>query len=139
MHQPRYLGPAEVRWNDYVGTAAADDLDALAGRPSIYDIAQLDRERWTILGVDLSIWHDNPTVTIFALDRVAHHIETNGDIDAMADRLGELPVHTVILTSPQMEQFLNDAFNRVAVRLIARGVRERRFRVEGPLTDPTTS
>jgi hypothetical protein len=50
------LGPADARWNDYVGTAAADDAPVVAGLASLYSIAGVDRDRWTIVGMDLSRW-----------------------------------------------------------------------------------
>ena len=45
MNVQRRLGAASVRWNDYVGTAAADDADALLDRPSLYEVAGIDRGR----------------------------------------------------------------------------------------------
>lgn len=49
------LGSAQVRWNDYVGTAAADAAQALLNTRSLYEVAGLDRDRWTIVGVDFSL------------------------------------------------------------------------------------
>jgi hypothetical protein len=40
----RVLGPAGARWNDYVGTTAADDANPL-GHPSSYELAGIARER----------------------------------------------------------------------------------------------
>ena len=48
------IGPASARWNDYVGTAAADDANPL-GRPSLYEMVGIDREQWTILAVDIEV------------------------------------------------------------------------------------
>ena len=47
------LGPANARFNDYVGTVAADDAEAVRDQPSLYEIAGIDRDRYTILAVDL--------------------------------------------------------------------------------------
>lgn len=123
------LGPANVRWNDYIGTAAADDADVVRGQASLYEIAELDRDRWVILGVDLSLWQGEPRVVVYALDREAHGIETNNDIDVLADSLGEVPVTAVRLTRAQSSTFLGAAFKRISVRLLARGVREHDVRV----------
>ena len=49
------LGPASARWNDYVGTVAADDADALLNSRSVYELADIDRDRWTILGFYLNV------------------------------------------------------------------------------------
>jgi hypothetical protein len=49
------LGPAMTRFNDYVGTVAADDAEAVKDQPSLYELAHIDRDRYTILAVDLRI------------------------------------------------------------------------------------
>ena len=43
MAPTRPLDAASTTWNDYVGTAAADDADATLGTRSLYDLAALDR------------------------------------------------------------------------------------------------
>ena len=59
----RVLGPARTNFNDYVGTVAADDAEAVVDRPSLYELAQIDRDRYTILAIDLKV--DGPvTATV---------------------------------------------------------------------------
>lgn len=130
--QRRVLGPASVRWNDYVGTAAADDADAILDRPSLYELAGIDRGRYTIVGVDLTIWETDTTVSLYAVDRVAHRVETNADIEELGRRSGEIPVVEYVLPPQQVEEFLTDAFKRISVRLVARGVRDQELVVGGP-------
>ena len=48
----RALGPARTNFNDYVGTVAADDAEALLDQPSLSELAQIDRDRYTVLGID---------------------------------------------------------------------------------------
>ena len=63
----RVLGPASTSFNDYVGTVAADDAEAVMDRPSLYELAQIDRDRYTILGIELNV--DGPTTaTVYAFD-----------------------------------------------------------------------
>ena len=119
----RVLGAAEVRWNDYVGTAAADDADAVLDRPSLYELAAVDRGRYTIVGVDLTIWEHTTTVSVYAVDRVSQNLKTHADIDALGRARGEIPVVEFVLPSQAVEEFLNDAFKRISLRLVARGVR----------------
>ena len=52
-HGGPVLGPAHTRFNDYIGTVAADDAEAVRDQPSLYEIAGIDRDRYTILAVDL--------------------------------------------------------------------------------------
>ena len=120
----RVLGAAEVRWNDYVGTAAADDADAVLDRPSLYELAGVDRGRYTIVGVDLTVWETTTTVTVYAVDRISLDVQTHADIEALGRERGEIPVVEFILPSQAVEEFLIDAFKRVSLRLVARGVRE---------------
>ena len=50
--QPRgfVLGPARTRFDDYVGTVAADDAEVVKDQPSLYELAGIDRDRYTIFG-----------------------------------------------------------------------------------------
>ena len=57
--QGRALGPATTRFTDYVGTVAADGAEAVMDRPSLYELAQIDRDRYTIVGIELNV--DGPT------------------------------------------------------------------------------
>lgn len=132
MNVQRRLGAASVRWNDYLGTAAADDADALLERPSLYEVAGIDRGRYTILGVDVTIWEDTTTVTIYAVDRVAHRLESHADIEELGRERGEIPVVEFVLPSQQVEEFLSHAFKRITLRLVSRGVREQQLVVVEP-------
>jgi hypothetical protein len=120
----RVLGPAAVRWNDYVGTAAADDADALMDRPSLYELAGVDRDRFTILGIDLTVWETTTTVKVYAVDRVAHRLESHADIEELGHSRGEIPVVEFAIPSQQVNQLISDAFKRISMRLVARGVRD---------------
>ncbi len=126
MAPTRPLDAASTTWNDYVGTAAADDADATLGTRSLYDLAALDRDRWIIVGVDLSVRSTKPEVTVYALDRsAAEPGEEPFDVDTVIARHGHVPLTAVRLASDtQIENFLNEAFRRVSVRLVARGFRD---------------
>lgn len=132
MNVQRRLGDASVRWNDYVGTAAADDADALLDRPSLYEVAGIDRGRYTIVGVDLTIWEDTTTVTVYAVDRVVNRLESHADIEELGGERGEIPVVEFVLPSQQVEKFLSHAFKRITLRLVSRGVREQELVVVEP-------
>ena len=124
MDLQRRLDAASTTWNDYVGTAAADDADAFTGNRSLYDLAGLDRDRWVVVAVDLAVRSTEPEVVVYALDRAADD-ESPFDIDSVIAAHGYVPVTAVRLAlNAQIEEFLNDAFRRLAVRLVARGFRE---------------
>jgi len=127
--QRRVLGPASARWNDYVGTAAADDADALLDRPSLYELAGIDRGRYTIVAVDLSVWETTTTVSLYAVDRLEHRLEGHSDLEELARTQGEIPVVEFGLPSQHVEEFLENAFKRISIRLVGRGVREHQLSV----------
>src|SRR5687767_6126024 len=117
MDPSRRLDAASTTWNDYVGTAAADDADAFAGSRSLYDLAGLDRNRWVVVAVDLAVRAVEPEVVVYAVDRAADP-DSPFDIDKVIGAHGYVPVTAVRLAlDAQIEEFLNDAFRRLAVRL----------------------
>jgi hypothetical protein len=55
------------------------NIDAALGRSSLYELAQIDRDRYTIVGIELKI--DGPTTaTIYAIVRVEHGIVRQDEI-----------------------------------------------------------
>ena len=119
----RLLGAAATRWNDYVGTAAADDADAVLHRPSLYELASIDRERWMILSVELRV-DANAAVTVYAIDKATHRVQTAADVAELAGERGELPVRAFTIPSPSVGDFVADAFNQISIRLVNRDVRD---------------
>jgi hypothetical protein len=119
----RVLGPARTNFNDYVGTVAADDAEAVVDRPSLYELAQIDRDRYTILAIDLKV--DGPvTATVYAIDRVAHGISLHAAIAALGESLGEIPVVQFNLPEPNVDEFIRHAFRRMTVRLVTEALRD---------------
>ena len=107
----RALGPAGTNFNDYVGTVAADDADAVMDRPSLYELAQIDRDRYTIVAVDLTV--DGPTTaTIYAFDRIEHGISLQAEIIELGRSRNEVPVVPFDLPAPSVEEFIRQAFKR---------------------------
>ncbi len=110
------LGAARVRWNDYVGTAAADDADALLNTRSLYEIAALDRDRWRIVAIDFSMGFASKQVVVYAVDRAPQELsgEAVDGVTVTAFDLG---------SSVELDEFLDEAFQRVSVRLLSSAVR----------------
>jgi hypothetical protein len=119
----RVLGPARTNFNDYVGSVAADDAKAVLDQPSLYELAQIDRDRYTILAVDLNV--DGPaTVTIYAIDRIEYGVSGNADIVELGQRGGEIPVVQIDLAQPSFDDFIRNAFTRISVRLVTETFRD---------------
>jgi len=127
------LGPANTRFNDYVGTVAADDAEAVKDQPSLYEIANIDRDRYTILAVDLRI--DGPvTATVYAVDRVELGIARHAEIAELSERLGEIPVVQFVVPEPNVEDLIRHAFRRILIRLVTQHFREHALLVIEPRT-----
>lgn len=115
------LGSAQVRWNDYVGTAAADDADAVLDTRSLYEIAGLDRDRWTIVGIDFAVDDATEMVVVYAANR---------DDDVLSADTDEVAVTAFNLApSVQLTAFLREAFKRVSVRLLSSAVVDKQLLV----------
>ncbi|GAA3580261.1 hypothetical protein GCM10022197_42570 [Microlunatus spumicola] len=139
------LGPALASWNDFVGTAAADESGPDATGPSLYEAAGLDPATWIILGVDLGT-ATPATLVVYALDRAVHGVSTHADLIDLGHRSGELAVTAFELCGPEALRRGAAAFERLSVRLVARPfhdqrlvVHERRALPVGPPpTDPAS-
>lgn len=116
-HRGPVLGSAHTRFNDYVGTVAADDAEAVTGLPSLYELANIDRDLYTIVAIDLRV--EGPvTATVYAVDRIAQGIGPHGDIAELGEGDGVIPVVPFELPEPKVEDFIRRAFQRISVRLV---------------------
>jgi hypothetical protein len=121
------LGPANTRFNDYIGTVAADDAEALQDQPSLYELADIDRDRYTILAVDLRI--DGPvTATVYAIDRLTHGLTPAERGEGAA----EIPVVPFDIAEPNVEDLIRHAFRRISIRLVAQRFRDHALVVTEP-------
>jgi hypothetical protein len=129
--QGRVLGPATTNFNDYVGTVAADDAEAVMDRPSLYELAQIDRDRYTIVGIQLNV--DGPTTAaVYAFDRSVHAVARLEEIVELGLSRGEIPV--VRFDIPEMDagDFISHAFRRISVRLVIQDLRDQALMVSEP-------
>jgi hypothetical protein len=117
------LGPARARFNDYVGTVAADDAEVVKDQPSLYELADVDRDRYTILAVDLSI-DGAVTATVYAIDRVEHGIRRHGEIAELSTGERQIPVVAFDIAELNVEDLIRHAFRRISIRLVTRHLRD---------------
>jgi hypothetical protein len=130
-HRGPVLGSAQTRFNDYVGTVAADDAVALQGEPSLYELASIDRDLYSIVAVDLRI--DGPvTATLYAVDRFSQGRGPHDDVAALGEGDGEISVVAFDLPEPNVEDFIRRAFRRISIRLVAELFRGRVLAVTEP-------
>jgi len=108
------VGFASTRWNDYVGTVAADDAAVLPGVPSLYELTGLDRSHWIVVGVDLKVTAKVPELVILAAARGPEAAK----VEDLVDASGRLPVTAFSITEPdQVQRFFTEAFGQLSIRL----------------------
>ena len=126
----RVLGPAATRFNDYRGTVAADDAEAIKDRPSLYELAHIDRDRFTIVAIDLKV--DGPTTaTVYAIDRIEQAVVRPAEIVELGETRGEIPVIPFDISEPNVEDFIRHAFRRISVRLVTQDLSDHTLVVNG--------
>lgn len=113
------LGSAQVRWNDYVGTAAADDAEVLLNTRSLYEIAGISRDDWAIVGIDFSMG-SSEHVVLYATARSEEEASLKGQVAVTAFPLA---------SSVQLERFLREVFTRLSVRLLSSAVSDKELLV----------
>ena len=124
------LGPASTRFNDYIGTVAADDAEAIMDRPSMYELAQIDRNHYTIVGIDLNV--DGPaTATVYAIDRAAQEVVRPAEIVESGQSRNEIAVVPFDIPDPNVEDFIRHAFRWISVRLMTQDLQDQVFVVIG--------
>jgi hypothetical protein len=126
----RVLGPASTNFNDYLGTVAADDADAVVDRPSLYELAHIDRDRYTIVAVDLTV-KGPTTATIYAFDRI-DGISLQAEIIELGLSRGGVPVVPFDLPEPSIEEFIRHGFKAISVRLVTQTLRDQVLVVAEP-------
>lgn len=130
------LGPAFASWNDFVGTAAADECPTATG-PSLYEVAGLDPAAWVILSIDLLTAAQGSSLVVYALDRRAHGVGSHAELIELGQQTGELPVTAFELVGADADRRGAAAFERLSVRLVARPFHDQRLVVQArrPLPD----
>jgi hypothetical protein len=108
-----WSSPANTRFfNDYVGPVAADDTEVVKDQPSLYELANIDRDRYTILAFDLRI--EGPvTATVFAIDRLER-----------GRSLVDTPVVSFDIPEPNIEDIIRHAFKTISIRFVTQPLRD---------------
>ncbi len=126
------LGAVSVHYDDYLGSAAADDADAMGATRSLYQMVGLDRDQWLIVSVELARSRQADRVSVYAIDRLQHGVGTRDDVEDLAEAIGSLPVVAFDLPSTvSVTDFIEEAFQRLTIRLMAHGVGAQSLNVVG--------
>jgi hypothetical protein len=117
----RAVGPSNTRlFNDFVGPVAADDAEVVKDQSSLYELANIDRERYTILAFDLRI-EGQVTAIVFAIDRLQHGVS-----------LIDIPVASFEIPEPSIEDLIRHAFKTISIRFVTQPFRDLALAVAEP-------
>jgi hypothetical protein len=112
-------GSARANVNDSVKTAAAaDDAKAVFDRPVIYELAKIDPDRYSIVGIDVRV--DGPTTgiaTVCAVDRLENSVARQADIAEPGRSRVEIPVLQFSLPEPKVEDFIRHTFDEILIKI----------------------
>ena len=111
-------GPARANVNDSVKTVAADDAEAVLDRPVLYELAKIDPDRYTIVGIDVRV--DGPTTgvaTVSAVDRLEQSIARQADITEPGRSRVEIPVLQFSLPELKVEDFITHTFDEILIKI----------------------
>jgi hypothetical protein len=111
-------GSARANVNDSVKTVAADDAKAVFDRPVLYELAKIDPDRYSIVGIDVRV--DGPTTgiaTVCAVDRLENSIARPADIAEPGRSRVEIPVLQFSLPEPKVEDFIRHTFDEILIKI----------------------
>lgn len=112
-------GSARANVNDSVKTAAAaEDAKAVFDRPVIYELAKIDPDRYSIVGIDVRV--DGPTTgiaTVCAVDRLENSVARQADIAEPGRSRVEIPVLQFSLPEPKVEDFIRHTFDEILIKI----------------------
>jgi hypothetical protein len=114
----RESGPAKTNSNDCLETVAADDAEAVFDRPIVYELAKIDPDRYTIVGIDVRV--EGPTTgiaTVHAIDRLEHSIARRADIAELGQGRVEIPILKFSLPEPNVEDFIMHTFDEILIKI----------------------
>jgi hypothetical protein len=111
-------GSAKAKVNDSVKTVSADDAKADFDRPVLYELAKIDPDRYSIVGIDVRV--DGPTTgiaTVCAVDRLENSIARQADIAGPDRSRVEIPVLQFSLPEPKVEDFIRHTFDEILIKI----------------------
>jgi hypothetical protein len=115
--------PSEHQFQRLSGHRRSRRRRGVMDEPSLYELADLDRDRYTILAVDLTV-KGRTTATVYAIDRVQHPDALSSEIAERGQNQGDVPVVPFDLPEASAEKFMRRAFSRISVRFVTRPLRD---------------
>lgn len=118
---PYLLPPAHVQRDQWLGTVAAEE-DITTSADDLYDLANLDRARFSILTVELQSGTERggkSIVKVYAVDRARHNLldATHETLMAFAQDRGDVPVTQFVVHGLRAELIMQRVMKRFQVRM----------------------
>ena len=114
----REPGPARTNLNDYVETVAADDAEAVFDRPILFELARIDPDRYTLVGIDVRV--DGPATaiaTVYAIDRLEDSTAQQADNAELGPSRVQIPVLKFTLPEPNVEDVIMHTFDEILIKI----------------------
>lgn len=120
---PEPLTPASVQYDDYVGTAAADQADALVGTKSLEVLTGLAGTPWTIVGYHVYRSVNSWNFHLYAANKDELGINSHEDFASVERKLGHIPVRDFSLPhGVNPEEVFAALFKRFSITMTHRGL-----------------
>ncbi|RLP69045.1 hypothetical protein D9V29_12360 [Mycetocola manganoxydans] len=124
------LGHAGVTYGDWLGTAAADEHQTI-GHLNPYEVAGLDRDRWWILSIDITVVGvEKGYFYVYAVDREATSITDYEALQMYGRVHGKIPVTSFLVHDIAAETLIRESFTQFHVQLRHRSLGELPLAVE---------
>lgn len=108
---PTLLGPADSTYDDWKGTAVAEN-SLIKASGDLYELAGLgdERDRWSILGIEVDAHSHGAdpswTVRVYAADRYELGVDSFEDWERVAAEYGGIPVADILLHSATLDDVI---------------------------------
>lgn len=111
MHyvSPQILEELSEGYEDWTGVASAED-STIAESNDLYELAGLNRDEWTIMGIEASTYsHGDPSrwqIRVYAYNRKENPANSPEGLRALAEKEEDVPVVDILLHEVGLEDLV---------------------------------
>jgi hypothetical protein len=120
---PRLVTPASTTYPDWHGTTAAEG-SMIDGSNDLHELAGLDHEEWSILGLEISGFsHGKPPswdVRVYAFNRREFGVDDHEGLKQLEAERGAVPVREILLHEVDFDDIVR-SMKLVGMQFLRRG------------------